>query len=89
MKQSEFFQKNGHQLVKVANDDAEYGEFLILHPEEISLAKELESRGCTIVSVNESEDGDNFIDFEKPFDYGNQPFKFGYYAINNSNENIL
>ena len=81
MKQTEFFKNHGHELIKVSNDNAEYGDFLILHPEEIPLAKELESRGCTIVSVHESEDEDNNIDFENPFDYGSQPYKIGYYAI--------
>jgi hypothetical protein len=89
MKQSEFFQKHSHKLIKVANDDSEYGDFLILHPEEIPMAKELESRGFTVVSVHESEDGDNNIDFENPFDYGSQPYKIGYYAINNNNNNYL
>lgn len=89
MKQSDFFKKHGHELFRMAEDDAEYGEFLILHPEEISVAKELESRGYTIVSVHESEDSDNNIDFEKPFDYGSQPYKIGYYAIQNSNRLIL
>jgi len=84
MKQSEFFKKHGHQLFKIADDDAEYGEFLILHPEEIHIAKDLESRGFTIVSVHESEDQDNDIDFETPADYGYQPYKFGYYAIDNN-----
>lgn len=89
MKQSEFFKKHGHELFKVANDDTEYGEFLILHPEEIHIAKELQDRGFTIVSVHESEDDDNYIDFENPSDYGNQPYKFGYYAIDNSNKSII
>jgi hypothetical protein len=87
MKQSEFFKKYSHLLHKVSNDNYEYGEFLILHPEEIQIANDLSKKGFDIVSVHESEDGDNNIDFEKPFDYGNQPFKIGYYAITN-NENI-
>lgn len=89
MKQSEFFKKHGHELFKVSEDNAEYGEFLILHPEEVHIAKELEDRGFTIVSVHESEDNDNNIDFEKPFDSGHQPYKFGYYAIDNNNKFIL
>jgi hypothetical protein len=82
MKQTEFFNKYGDSLCKVDNDNAEYGDFLILHPEEISKAKDLEKHGHTIVSVHEAID-ENFIDMESPCDYGKQPYKIGYYAIKN------
>ena len=82
MKQTDFFNKYGNSLCKVASDNAEYGDFLILHPEEISVAKDLEDRGYTIVSVHEEID-ENFIDMELPCDYGNQPYMIGYYARKN------
>ena len=81
MTKTEFFQKHGHKLLKVADDCAEYGDFLILHPEEITLAKSLEERGFTIVSVHETEDGEDYIDVSQPCDFGTQPFKYGYFAI--------
>ena len=85
MNKTEFFKKHGHELVQVSYDDAEYGDFLILHPEEISKAKELEQMGMTIVSVYEAEDSKDFIDFENPFDSADQPFKYGYFAIDTNN----
>lgn len=54
---------------------------LLLHPEDIPLAKELEEKGYTIVSVDETEDGEDCVNFTKPCDYGNQPYKYGYFAI--------
>ena len=89
MKKNEFFKTYGGGLYKVAEDNAEYGEYLILHPEEIALAKELEEQGYTIVSVHETENEDDFVEFETPFDSGTQPYKYGYYAIENRNTNLL
>jgi len=89
MTKTEFFEKNGGGLIRVAQDDPEYGDFLILHPEEIAMAKDLEERGFTIVSVHETEDGEDFIDVSQPCDFGNQPFKYGYFATSNSNQNLL
>jgi hypothetical protein len=89
MKKTDFFKKHGSELFKVATDSSEYGDFLILHPEEIPLAKYLEERGYTIVSVYETEDGEDFVDMSECCDYGIQPFKYGYFAINNSNQELL
>ena len=89
MNKTEFFNNYGGALYQVAYDDSEYGDFLILHPEEISSAKELQERGYTIVSVFETEDGEDFIDLENPCDYGTQPYKIGYFAINESNSELL
>lgn len=86
MNKTEFFKRHGHELVQVSIDDAEYGDFLILHPEEIPLAKDLQERGMTIVSVYETEDNEDYIDFENPFDSADQPFKYGYFAIDTSNK---
>jgi hypothetical protein len=82
MKKTEFFKAYGGGLASVGNDDGEYGDYLILHPEEISIAKDLEERGYTIVSVHETEDDDDDVDITQPCDYGSQPFKYGYFAIN-------
>ena len=85
MKKTEFFKNYGGALVAITADDAEYGDFLLLHPEEIEMAKVYESKGCTIVSVHEMEDGDDDIDMNQPCDYGNQPFKIGYLVLDNPN----
>lgn len=89
MTKTEFFKQNGHLLLRVTEDSAEYGDFLILHPEEIAMAKDLEERGFTIVSVHETEDGEDFVDVSQPCDFGTQPFKYGYFALSNSNQNLL
>jgi len=89
MNKTKFFKKHGGSLLRVSNDDGQYGDFLILHPEEIDLAKELHERGYTIVSVHETEDGEDFVDMSESCDFGNQPFKYGYFAYSNSNENFL
>lgn len=89
MNKTEFFKKHGHELFKVTDDDSEYGDFLILHPEEIAMVKDLQERGFTIVSVHETENGEDFVDVSEPCDFGNQPYKYGYFAIDNRNNNLL
>lgn len=89
MNKTQFFKTYGHLLFKVTDDDGEYGDYLILHPEEIAMAKEFEEQKVTIVSVHETEDGEDFVDFSQPCDFGNQPFKYGYFAINTSNLEVL
>ena len=81
MTKTQFFKENGGGLVRFRNDDGEYGDFLILHPEEIDAAKQLQDKGCTIVSVHETEDGEDYVDVSQPCDFGSQPFKYGYFAI--------
>jgi hypothetical protein len=87
MTKTEFYEKYGRYLESVSNDDAEYGDHLILHPEEIDLAKKYQQEGLSIVSVHETEDGEDFIDVSQPCDFGSQPFKYGYYAVNVSIRN--
>lgn len=82
MTKTEFFQKYGSYLEVVAVDDASYGDHLILHPEEINLAKKYQQKGLNIVSVHETENGDDFVDTSQPCDFGEQPYKYGYYAVN-------
>jgi hypothetical protein len=72
MNKKEFLKQYGHCL---------YQENLLAHPQDLSLVKELEEVGYTIVSVHEREDEDDFIDMEKPCDTGTQPYKIGYYAF--------
>ena len=49
------------------------------------MAKKFEEEGLQIVSVHETEDGDDFVDISQPCDFGNQPFKYGYFALNLNN----
>lgn len=82
LSKTEFFQKYGGGLLVVSPDDCEYGDYLIMHPEEIDKAKQLEKEGYTIASVFENEEGDDTIIIDKPFDSGQQLFKIGYFAFN-------
>lgn len=84
MTKTEFFRVYGPYLHVVFYDNSEYGDFLILHPEEINIAQKLQEEGLTIVSVHETEDQEDFVDVSQPCDFGNQPFKYGYFAINAS-----
>jgi hypothetical protein len=83
MRKTEFFKNYGGGLVPVRPDDAEYGEYMLLHPEETSLAESYERHGCIVVSVHEMEDGEDDIDTSQPCDYGSQPFKIGYLVLDN------
>jgi len=79
MDKTEFFAQHGGNLVIAQEDSPEYGDFLFLHPEEIDKVKQFDTIGHQVVSVHETE-GEDFIDMGK-VDYGNQPYKYGYYVI--------
>ena len=80
MTKTEFFAKYGGGLVVAELDNTEYGYFLFLHPEEIDRVKEFDTEVYQIVSVHETEDEEDFVDTNE-VDYGNQPFKYGYFVI--------
>lgn len=84
MRKTEFFKEYGSYLKEVAQDNAEYGDHLILHPEEVGLAKKYQEQGFTIVSVHETEDGEDHVDISQPCDFGSQPFKYGYFVLNHT-----
>ena len=44
MKKTEFFQKYGHRLVEVNNDDASTGDYMLYFPEEKYIAKKYQQR---------------------------------------------
>ena len=81
MTKTEFFQKNGHRLVKVWEDDVETGDFMLMAPEEDDLAKEYESKGYEVFTIYEpSSEGEDDI-VENEFNLGNNPFKIGYLIL--------
>ena len=80
MKNREFFAQHGGDLEIAQEDSAEYGDFLFLHPEEISRVQEFDTELYQVVSVHETEDGEDFVDMGQ-IDYGSQPYKYGYYII--------
>jgi hypothetical protein len=83
MRKTEFFKNYGGGLVPVTFQDPEYGEYMLLHPEEASLAESYARGGYVVVSVHEMEDGEDDIDTAQPCDYGRQPFKIGYLVLDN------
>jgi hypothetical protein len=83
MRKTEFFKNYGGGLVPVTFEDPEYGEYMLLHPEEASLAESYARGGYVVVSVHEMEYGEDDIDTTQPCDYGSQPFKIGYLILDN------
>jgi len=80
MTKTEFFEIHGGGLVVAQVDSEEYGDYLFLHPEEISIVQEFDTKLYQVVSVHETEDGEDFVDMSE-VDYGSQPFKYGYFVI--------
>ena len=80
MNKTEFFYKHGSSLVESALDCGEFGNLLFLHPQEIDKVKKYESTH-QIVSIHETEDGEDFVDVAQPCDFGSQPYKYGYFVI--------
>ena len=81
MTKTEFFEKNGHRLVKVWEDDVETGDFMLMAPEEDDMAKDYESKGYEVFTVYEpSSEGEDDI-VENEFNLGNNPFKIGYLIL--------
>lgn len=81
MTKTEFFQKNGHRLVKVWEDDVETGDFMLMAPEEDDMAKEYESKGYEVCTIYEpSQEGEDDV-VENEFNLGNNPFKIGYLIL--------
>jgi len=80
MTKTEFFEIYGGGLVVAELDSTEYGDFLFLHPEEIDRVQEFDTEVYQVVSVHETENEDDFVDMGD-VDYGNQPYKYGYFVI--------
>lgn len=77
MTKEEFYKQYGHLLVEVVEgEDVEYGNHMLLHPEESFLAQAYRDElGWQIASVYETENGD---DVEIDNDISNHPYKIGY-----------
>ena len=80
MNKTNFFRKYGGLLVRADEDNCEFGDFLFLHPEDIDRVKEFDNEEHQIVSVHETEDEEDFVDMGD-IDFGNQPFKYGYFVL--------
>jgi len=82
MTKTDFFAKYGSRLVKADMDNAEYGDFLFLHPEEIDRVKKFDVNQYQVVSIHDTEDEEDFVEMDL-IDFGNQPYKYGYFVIKN------
>jgi hypothetical protein len=81
MTKTEFYQLHGGDLEIVNPDDVEYGEYLILHPEEAHVASNYCDQGHPVFTVYEEAEvgGDEFV--EPGFDCSTNPFKVGYLIL--------
>jgi|LakMenEpi03Aug12_release.lakeMendotaPanAssembly.Ray.scaffolds.fasta_scaffold1374314_3 hypothetical protein len=81
MNKTDFFQKHGHQLVKVNNDDAETGDYQLFAPEESNRANEYMKAGYMIASIYEDTDGTERVALDN--DAGTSFHKIGYLVLTN------
>lgn len=81
MNKTQFYEMFGGDLELVNPGDAEYGEHLILHPEERHIAEEYHKNGHTVFTVYEEscEGGDEYV--EEGLDTSSYPYKVGYYIL--------
>jgi hypothetical protein len=81
MTKSEFYRKHGSNLETINPDDAEYGENLVLYPEENHIAEKYLKKGHDVYTVYEEshEGGEEYV--EAGFDSGTNPFKVGYLIL--------
>ena len=61
MTKTEFFEIHGGGLVVAELDSTADGDFLFLHPEEISKVQEFDTNEYQVVSVHETEDGEDIV----------------------------
>jgi hypothetical protein len=81
MTKTEFYRLHGNDLVIINPDDAEYGEHLLLWPEEDHIASNYCDEGHPVFTVYEEaeEGGDETV--EPGFDCSTHPFKVGYLIL--------
>lgn len=81
MTKTDFFQKNGHRLVKVWDDDVETGDFQLFAPQEDELAMKYHKEGYVVCTVYEPENdqGEDWV--EEDFNMAHNPFKVGYIIL--------
>jgi len=81
MKKTEFYEKYGHLLLITNPEDPEYGEHLILAPEEDGIATSYNEEGHKVFTVYEEaeEGGEEFV--EEGLDLGTNPYKVGYFVL--------
>lgn len=81
MTKTQFYRKYGGLLVEVAKEDLEYGNHLILYPEEVEKAQQLQREGKHIYTLYEESGEGEEETVKKGLDSGT--YVVGYYAVNN------
>jgi hypothetical protein len=61
MNKTKFFQKYGHLLVKVNEDAADTGDYMLYFPEEKHIAKDYLDNGYMVASVFEVENEEDNV----------------------------
>jgi hypothetical protein len=61
MNKTEFFKTYGHLLVKVNQDDASTGDYMLYYPEEKQIAKDYLDNGYMVASVFEVENEEDNV----------------------------
>ena len=81
MKKTEFYEKHGHEIKVINPGDIEYGEHLILYPEENEIAQSYNDQGYTVYTVYEEshEGGDEYVEYG--LDTSRHPYKVGYFVL--------
>ncbi len=64
MNKTKFFQKYGHLLVKVNEDDPQTGDYMLYYPEEKYIAKQYLDNGYMVASVYEVEDDEDNVELD-------------------------
>lgn len=78
MNKEEFYAQYGHRLVEVAEDDPEYGNHMLVHPEECWFANDYIHLGYEVASVYETNTGD-VVELDN--DISDHPYKIGYLVL--------
>lgn len=79
MNKTEFFEKYGHRLVQVSEDDVESGDYQLFAPEESDVASMYQSIGYLVASIFEDEDGTERVELDN--DSGIGFHKIGYLIL--------
>ena len=81
MTKTELYKEHGDRLVKTNPNDMEYGEHLLLYPEDNELAEFYAAAGYELYTVYEgpAEDSDDIV--EAGLDTGEHPYKLGYLVL--------
>lgn len=82
MTKSEFFKRFGGDLIVTNPDDYQYGEHIVISPEEDHVAVNYSKEGYRVFTLFE-EPAEGQEELVHPyFEAGKNPYKVGYYILN-------